>query len=52
LSIAGVGTDIVSKSRIAKVLAQNQQRFLQRILNPEELLQLPADKHQLINFMS
>jgi len=52
LSIAGIGTDIVSKQRIAEVLEANQQRFMRRLLTKKELQLAPKEQQQLINFIS
>jgi len=35
--IVGIGVDIVKVSRIQKVLERHQQRFVERILHPNEL---------------
>ena len=35
--IVGIGVDIVKVSRIEKVLERHQQRFVERILHPNEL---------------
>ena len=52
MSIAGIGTDIVSKQRIAEVLEANPQRFMQRLLTETELQQVPEKRDQLISFIS
>ena len=52
MSIAGIGTDIVSKQRIAEVLEANQQRFMRRLLTKKELQLAPKEQQQLINFIS
>lgn len=38
--IRGVGTDMVSKARIAEVLAAHGEKFISRILNPDEQAEL------------
>ena len=52
MSIAGIGTDIVSKQRIAEVLEANPQRFMQRLLTESELLEVPEKPAQLVSFIS
>lgn len=52
MSIAGIGTDIVSKQRISDVLEANQQRFMRRLLTKKELQLAPKEQQQLINFIS
>lgn len=44
LNIFGIGTDIVSMSRIEKSLVKNQEKFLKRILSDREIESLPSEK--------
>lgn len=39
--IAGIGTDIVSTPRIAAALERHGERFLWRVLSPQELHEVP-----------
>ncbi len=52
MSIAGIGTDIVSKQRISKVLETNQKRFISRLLTENELQEVPEEGIKLINYIS
>ncbi len=52
MNIAGVGTDIVSKSRIKQVLNNHGDKFLKRLLTSNELKQVPEGRQQKIDFVS
>lgn len=41
--IFGIGTDLVSVPRIAKNLQQQKQRFIERILSPIEIENMPSE---------
>jgi holo-[acyl-carrier protein] synthase len=45
--IKGIGTDIVSIARIAKAAANHEDRFLYRILTPNELLEIEKRKDKV-----
>ena len=40
--IVGLGLDVVELDRIARILERHGERFIQRILTPAELLELPG----------
>lgn len=37
MSVIGIGTDIVEVARVEKLMADNAQRFLQKIFTPNEI---------------
>ena len=39
-----IGTDIIDKRRIATLYQKHGQRLAEKILHPDELAQLPAQK--------
>ena len=50
--IIGIGIDIVEKQRIRISLERHGERFLKRILTPEEMLLLPLEENRRIEFLS
>jgi len=48
--IVGIGIDLVKVSRIEAVLARHGQRFVERILHPNELLVYQSHSHPLAYF--
>lgn len=48
--IVGTGIDLVKVSRIEAVLERHGQRFVERILHPNELLTYQAHSHPLAYF--
>jgi len=48
--IVGIGIDLVKVSRIEAVLARHGQRFVERILHPNELLVYQNHSHPLAYF--
>lgn len=49
--IYGIGTDIIRVDRIAAVMTKHPQRFAERLLHPEELLQYMQSK-RAVNFLA
>jgi len=45
--IYGIGTDLLKKTRIAKISAQHPARFAARILSPEELVVFKSHKQPI-----
>jgi holo-[acyl-carrier protein] synthase len=48
--IIAIGTDIVEVSRIAQVLERQGQRFVERILSPNEIVQYQEKSHNVAFF--
>ena len=47
----GIGTDLLDQRRIANIVAKQGERFVRRILTPQELL-LWAEKANSVNFLA
>ena len=50
--ILGVGTDVVQISRIERLFKIHKERFISRILSPEEIKLLQSTSDKQVNFLA
>ncbi|NQD37363.1 holo-ACP synthase [Permianibacter sp. IMCC34836] len=46
MAVVGIGTDLVVIKRIEEVLGRHAERFVERVLHPNELLRFQDSQHQ------